>query len=824
MTTFHPKKTLYSIAIVVLISLAGVFFRMYPALVNPISKARDTARAIVMMNLHKMVSTATSQQMPGKTQEELDATINQRLRSIMNKERHNVNTSIDQAAEQFRNVYKYFLLGSDSFYYYRLTKNIADTGRLSDQIKNGKFFDPLMLAPEGHWRNIELHPYSGYFFFRAIKPFNKNMSLYSAVMYIPLILFLFSVVIFLLVCRTMTLGPLPTLISGIGFSLAPMYLQRSALGWYDSDPYNVVFPLAVILSLLLVLRKKTYLSVLCLSAVSAFYALFWQGWVFLPTIATLSLLATACYRILTGKDKAGTLMVLRNTGLFLLLTFALACLFSTPRGVISSISEISDIFSKFIFMAKNPWPDAFLTVGELKTPSLLKMIHLLGGIVFLIPFAIGAVSLILRRISLISEEEQVALLCVIILCLFMAHSAERFVLFLLPPYFICVGLGVHVLYEKLRSAGAAYFGPSWRGPVSHLPAIILIVVFFTSSGVYSCAVSSRLFPMYNVVWDEAMSDLREKTPPESIVDTWWPPGHFIRAMAERRVCFDGATLESPRGYWMASCFLANEEKEALGILRMLNSSGDNAVGLITGSGLPLYEAISLIKSLVVLDKDAARASARERLPYDKAEQLISMLFSSPPPSYCFLYNDLIDNALGLYFVKNWDFKKRMEAQDRPDIRGIKQSSSLVRGSRENIGMMWSFAGGRPYIGEETFPVGTKDGFIIYPNGVIFHPGIMEARINNLEGKISGIPESILYLDNGEFREKKLGNDTLRISVLFKKYTDGRYSCIVAPGNVLRSILYRLYYFDGAGLEHFSLFTRKEDARLSTKILVYKVDI
>ena len=37
-------------------------------------------------------------------------------------------------------------------------------------------------------------------------------------------------------------------------------------------------------------------------------------------------------------------------------------------------------------------------------------------------------------------------------------------------------------------------------------------------------------------------------PENSIITTWWPPGHFIKSMAQRRVTFDGATINFPQAY------------------------------------------------------------------------------------------------------------------------------------------------------------------------------------------------------------------------------------------------------------------------------------
>ena len=106
--------------------------------------------------------------------------------------------------------------------------------------------------------------------------------------------------------------------------------------------------------------------------------------------------------------------------------------------------------------------------------------------------------------------------------------------------------------------------------------------------------------IYNRTWDTVMQALCEETAPDAIVNSWWPPGHFITGVARRRVTFDGATLEKPVGYWISRIFLARQERYAQGVLRMLNLSGNRATEFLQGRGLALSEAVALIDQAVVL--------------------------------------------------------------------------------------------------------------------------------------------------------------------------------------------------------------------------------
>jgi len=56
----------------------------------------------------------------------------------------------------------------------------------------------------------------------------------------------------------------------------------------------------------------------------------------------------------------------------------------------------------------------------------------------------------------------------------------------------------------------------------------------------SLQMSQGLGPDINPNWDEAWKFLRTKTPENSLIGTWWDPGHMINGIAERRNIGDGA--------------------------------------------------------------------------------------------------------------------------------------------------------------------------------------------------------------------------------------------------------------------------------------------
>jgi len=53
----------------------------------------------------------------------------------------------------------------------------------------------------------------------------------------------------------------------------------------------------------------------------------------------------------------------------------------------------------------------------------------------------------------------------------------------------------------------------------------------------------------------------------------WDAGDWFKAVAKRRVLFDGQSQNSTRACWIGKVLLSSNEEEAVHILRMLNNDG-----------------------------------------------------------------------------------------------------------------------------------------------------------------------------------------------------------------------------------------------------------
>lgn len=801
------KDQLMSLLVVTLVLLTGLFFRSYPEK-NIDRRNEQIARMIVLSRLRQSVTeqVASEESLLETDEKEL---AEKRFRAAL-EERHNLERAVEAVLENV-DTYKFSLLEADPFYYYSLTKKLIEKGRISNEYQRGKYLNKSMMAPTGHWRHIELHPFTGLVAYKFMYFFNDQTTPMDACVWPTALLAALSAAFFSFWLISLKFSKHIALISGIFFSLSPIFLQRSCAGWYDTDAYNVLFSLLAVIFLKRFLDSEgiTKGSV-GLAAVCASYALFWEGWIFLTIMVHLVLFTLILRSLKLGRTRK---ILIKKTALYSLSVFLFAFVLITPWGIIYAFSNVREIISDFLMLSPSVWPNLFLIVGELKSVELGKSFHLLGGHFFVISGILGFFLLALKKINVFDKRTGFSLTCLFLLLFFFSMTAQRFLLFLIVPLSVCFAL----FYQNAAGLIRAKFSRNF-----YIAAVGALYLFLSSSFIYAHATARNQFPIYDRVWENALVYIRENTPNEAIVNSWWPPGHFIKAIAERGVTFDGATIQTPRAYWMASALMSEDEKKAAGLLRMLNSSGLEAVEYLEGIKIPLPEAAEIIKELAPLTREEALKEALAILPSEHAYALIALTHSEEaPPGYLLLYKDMVESALGLYFVKNWDlYTAREHAKKQEDLTFFQRITAPL--SREDtIAFMWNVSGGRIYISEEIYGHPTPGNEVIFPNGLRVNLERMTARLENLEGKISGTPTSMIFVRHQRVEEKFFGEANVNLSVLLLEHDEDLYSSIIAPREVLNSVLFRLYYLDGLGKERFEKVFSDENPALNNKAEVFE---
>ncbi len=346
-------------------------------------------------------------------------------------------------------------------------------------------------------------------------------------------------------------------------------------------------------------------------------------------------------------------------------------------------------------------------------------------------------------------------------------------------------------------------------------------------------------PLINDAWYNALASIKENSKEDAIITSWWDFGHHFKALADRPVTFDGTTQSSPEAHWVGRLFMTDDEKEAVGILRMLDCgayTGTEEIRNFTGDSV---KAVMLTKRIIMMERDEAKAAlVGEGFTDGQAESVLKLTHCSPPEAFVIASEDMIGKSGVWAHFGGWNYTK---ADIVKATRGMKRDEA-ARYMEEKFGMAKEEANGiflqmqgltddrktdewiSPFIGISggVERCSESDGLIRCGDGLIVNTTTHDAFYPAPQGNLH--PISIVYpTADGKVVEKRFENNTIpqELSVLVFPSGSG-YGRVVASPQLINSIFLRMFYLKGQGLTHFKLLTR-QTGFTGTDVWVWKAD-
>ncbi len=823
----------------------GLYVRFYPLRANIWSDNNEKATALVIAKIRLTLAEQIAAQSADLTEADRNSLLEERFAKTLHDDSSRVKKAIREVAKSIQAQTSdgkghIYLQEADGYYYYDLTQNIIRTGRLGGPVKGSKFLNEQMAAPFGFWQPINLHPYFGFLVYKILHFFQPNISVMSALCWTGPLLSLFALGAFIWCCRTLNFNPLATLIGSFYFYLAPIFVKRSTFAWNDDDSYNLIFPILIFAMVFKGLSKISkpkdgFVYGALTSILLAIYSLFWHGWGYTFAILCVSgiliflihLMSEKKFKPSTRKIKPGTETLLTKNlivffGSLWLGTPLLMSIFFGPKDFITLLQEGFSGLQKLTVNQVSLWPNLFVAVGELKASSPNEIISMTGNLFWWL-VAIGGIFWVswqcLRTRDRLKTYQLIILVVALLADLKITLSAERFILLCLIPAAILGTLGINAFIISFRKfIHPQSLNPGKPKPVEIIVGLIatLLICYFPVRSI-NAQIPELLNPIFNATWEQALLDINNKTPKDSIVTSWWPPGHFIKAVGDRRVTFDGATItQNKEAYWVANIFLTSNEREAAGIMRMLNTSGVESLEFLESQGMKTSDAVSLLHFILAKSQNESEEFLKRIMPASSAQKLLSLTHTSPPPSYLLVYTELMDKNIGLQFVAKWNFYQMEELNKNPaELKKLPPANSPAF-----FQYLWNTMGGPFKYSEALISVGQSEGKINFTEGLSVDPNTMDVTIQSSKFG-SGIPKSIIYLDGESIKEKEFRNHNLNYSVVFFK-ENTKYYCRLMDQELARSLLAKMYFFKGKGLEYFTPISIQSSMTGRDEIFVFEL--
>lgn len=365
------------------------------------------------------------------------------------------------------------------------------------------------------------------------------------------------------------------------FLFAPIIVARTAIGWNDTDPYVIIFS---ILSLGFAYQGRYFLAVLGIVVLSFFWNL---GYVMLLPI----MLHWLCY----SRNLNQLLKIVLTSAVLLAIRFA-------------DIKELLTI-APTIAGQHTTWPSGLAATAELQWPGVTKL-------KFLVTPNFLAINLCCCILA--STKKDWFVLTIVGTSAIAVTFGERFLLLVLPV------LGL----TTLRMLREKAWWSIW----------LLITMFMVQS--YPVKSLHRYLLIADQGWKEATEYIRTNTSNNSVIVSWWSPGHIIVSEGKRATVIDGGSQHLPRIFWIARGLITPSLYEMNLILAYLACFGDAEINKMVELNIPWKHILE---------------SMLEKLNDEKN-------YKSRRPIYLLLYKEMVLNYESIKLMGGWFSKRYPETE------------------------------------------------------------------------------------------------------------------------------------------------------------------
>jgi len=502
------------------------------------------------------------------------------------------------------------------------------------------------------------------------------------------------------------------------------------------------------------------------------------------------------------------------------------------------------------------WPRVETTVAELNPASLKTTIDQIGGR-FL--FLIAVIGIILSFIKKGKKEANVKygiLLTIWFLAtIYASTKGLRFILLLVPAFGVAFGVACGSIYKYLTKWIEKEIHIDKKiGNVVVAVVLALLLISPIKAG-YNIAIHE--VPSMNDAWWNSLTEIKEKSAPDAIINSWWDFGHWFITIANRSVTFDGGGQDEHMAHWIGKSLLTNDEKITIGILRMVDCGNNNAFYALNGvervSGQNILneideegvindtpKSIDILNKIILMSKEDAKKELLKHVPEERAELVLKYTHCSPPENYYITSEDMIGKGGVWAHFGSWDFNKAMiyNTLKKREYRNNREKSIEFLKNRfdyteEEADQMYYdvqaittdqeannwIAPWPNYLGDAARCINVKDDIVVCENGVQVNLSNYDSLIKTSQGVIK--PKSIVYIEKEDLVEKEFEGKIAPYSVALIPNGESYRSAVMDPA-LARSTFTRLFFFKGIGSKYFELFSHEEGIA-GTEIDVWKVN-
>jgi asparagine N-glycosylation enzyme membrane subunit Stt3 len=308
---------------------------------------------------------------------------------------------------------------------------------------------------------------------------------------------------------------------------------------------------------------------------------------------------------------------------------------------------------------KIDWRDVTLLIFSLSlylilmTPSALTLPPVTYLALFSLPLVLGLYFLL----DVEGHDIMLAAFLVIwfVATLYAGTKGIRFIHLMLPAFTVGLGVAIGKLYAVLSNLATKELSINKYIAKGVLAILLLLILIAPLQGAVQVAKGS--VPIFDRTWYESMDAIKKDSQPNAIINSWWDFGHYFKAVANRSVTFDGAIQNTPPAHWVGLVLSTDDQDDAVGILRMLDCSQNEAYEVLN-KNVGVIRAIAILDRIVPVDaKSAQKILEEEKLSDVVIQEVLAKTHCSPPEDYFITSGDMVGKAGVWAHFGYWDITR-----------------------------------------------------------------------------------------------------------------------------------------------------------------------
>lgn len=460
-----------------------------------------------------------------------------------------------------------------------------------------------------------------------------------------------------------------------------------------------------------------------------------------------------------------------------------------------------------------------------------------------LPVIVKLIIIVKEKDTEVDIKAAILLILWFVSTIYASVKGVRYMLLAVPAFAIALGVALGIGYYYLYSLITK--GLKINKNISKVLVIMLLSLLLLGPYKSVRVIAKNEIPLINDDWYNSLQKINLEAKPNAIINSWWDYGHWFKMIGDRAVTFDGTSQNSPNAHWIGSVLLTEDEKYAVGILRMVDCGQDNAFEELNKVIKDEAKSISILEEIVRLDKDEAKSILlKEGLNEEEANNVLKYTYCEPPEDYFITSYDMIGKSGVWAHFGSWDFDralmyntlKKEEYRDDSEksISFLQNRFNYTREKAESIyyevQSIKNDAEANSWIAPWPSYAGSSGCGKTEENKISCSIGQglqVEINLETLQADIQtpqGIkhPNSVvLPLEDGGYKEKQF-NDTIGVSMTLIPTGEESYNALILSPQLAKSMFTIMFYLNGHGLKYFDKFSDVRDIT-GGRIIVWKVN-